>query len=532
MERSLHEGVQTLMSPTRAAPQFLPLSILRMLCKQIVPACALALVLAGAAAWVISRMPDIYRAEAVVLVDSQKIPEKFVSSTVQVSLQDNLNAIKQQVLSANRIQEIAEEFHLYEQERGVKTIDEVIERVRRDLSVELERGLGGGRSGAFRITFDAASPKLAAGVVNRVTQLFIRENFRTREQRAEGTSEFIERELKIAKQRLDQQEASLSEYKRRWVGELPQQEPALLGALNRLQTELIGNQEAIDRAQQNSVMLENTLRFAESSLATATRALTPPPAPADPVARRDPGPAAPPPPSAALRAQLEQARLRYYEDHPEVKRLRLELDRALAEEARLAGPLKPAETETRAPDPPKVEVPVSVQQAAVDVKREQERIAMTKGQIEMVNEEIARRTREREKILDQIRAYQSRVETLPIREQQLAALTRDYETSKANYHSLLDKKINASMATDMERSDQSERFTIADPARVPAKPVKPRRLLLYPAAALGAFAFSLALFFGLELKKNLFLGEWELPPDLRVLGRIATIQTPLRAETH
>jgi len=75
----------------------------------------------------------------------------------------------------------------------------------------------------------------------------------------------------------------------------------------------------------------------------------------------------------------------------------------------------------------------------------------------------------------------------------------------------------------MERSNQSERFTVADPARVPQMPVEPRRKLLYGLAALGAFAFSVTLALVIEFRKDTLLGEWELPANLRVLGRIPRI---------
>ena len=74
------------------------------------------------------------------------------------------------------------------------------------------------------------------------------------------------------------------------------------------------------------------------------------------------------------------------------------------------------------------------------------------------------------------------MDTLPVREQQLTALSRDYEIAKANYKSLLDKRIAADMATDLERRQQGERFTMIDPAQPPAKPFSPDRV---PWAALG-----------------------------------------------
>ena len=123
--------------------------------------------------------------------------------------------------------------------------------------------------------------------------------------------------------------------------------------------------------------------------------------------------------------------------------------------------------------------------------------------------------------MDSLTEYRSRLERLPVREQQMASLLRDYQTSKLTYQSLLEKKLSADMATDMERSDSSERFTIADPPRRPTKPVKPKRLVYLAGAAIGSFCLSLLMALGLELSRGRFLGEWELPETATVLGRIS-----------
>ncbi len=518
--------------------QFSPRSLVKMVWKHKLAILAGTVAISALAAFGILRLPNVYRAEAVVLVDSQKIPEKYVASTVQVTLQDSVNAISQKVLNINRLQGIIDEFHLYEDERKLKTADELVEHVRKDLSITLERGLGGGHSGAIRISFDGSSASVVAGVVTRVTELFVQENVRSREQRAAGTSDFIELQLQQSKKRLEEQETSLSQFKVQWAGELPQQEGALMGALNRLQAELQGNEEAINRAQQNKTMLESTLRFAETSLASELRTLSRS-APVAPVGRNEsPQNVAVAPQAGAvrhsdvLRAQLNSLRLRYFDDHPEVKHLQSELDQALEQEAVQAAQkrrtdVEVAKTARLAPAVlPETQVPNTsgmTPQVAAELNRERERVASSRTQLQVLNNEINNRNAERQRILKQIADYQIRVEKLPIREQQMAALTRDYETSKMNYRSLFDKKISAEMAEDMERSEQSERFTIADQARVPMKPVKPRRSLLFVAAVLFALAIAIGLAIAFELKKNAFLGEWELPATVGVLGRIPNI---------
>jgi polysaccharide biosynthesis transport protein len=118
---------------------------------------------------------------------------------------------------------------------------------------------------------------------------------------------------------------------------------------------------------------------------------------------------------------------------------------------------------------------------------------------------------------------QARVEQLPIVEQEMVGLTRDYETSKANYKSLLDKQIAAQMSTDMERRQKSERFEIIDPARVPEKPFKPDRPLFLALGLIVSLAMALLVGFGLELRNPVLLGEWELPEHVVVLGRVPII---------
>lgn len=486
-------------------------------------------VLSALAFLLVAGRPNIYRAEAVVLVDTQKIPENFVSSTVQVSLQDSINSISKQVLSADNLMKIIDDFNLYPTIKQPRSIEDLVDRIRtKDLTVKLERSLNGNRSGAFRITFDALDPNVAAQVVNRVTDLFIRENRKTRGQRAQGTTEFIETHLEQAKKTLEEQEANLSRYKLKWSGELPQQESMLLSALAMKRAELQSNQEAQNRAEQNRLMLDNSISYSESSLVSASRALTQ----ALNTAQTARGVSTPqgqepqPPASAVLEAQLNAARLRYYDEYPEVKRLRLDLEQVKASEAKAAAAAavkRASNPVDKTPERVSTAPQIATTQLQEEVKREKDRLANLKAQYEAVNKEIATRKADRQSLLSQIEEHQISVGKLPIREQQMAGLTRDYEISKLNYRNLHDKKMAADISEEMERSEQSERFTIAEAPHVPTLPVAPNRLLYNLVGWLAALAASLAFFFGLELRKDKFLGEWQLPADITVLGRIPKI---------
>jgi polysaccharide biosynthesis transport protein len=160
--------------------------------------------------------------------------------------------------------------------------------------------------------------------------------------------------------------------------------------------------------------------------------------------------------------------------------------------------------------------------------RETARLQNLKTQVMLADRDIEQRNSERERILKSIAQYEASIEQLPVREQEMAALTRDYEISKANYKSLQDKKLAAGMATDMEKQQQAERFTMQDPPRVPEKPVSPNRAVYDGIGCALSLAFGLVFAIGQELKKNAVLGEWELSGGVEVLGRVPFIKPNIR----
>lgn len=501
-------------------------SVIRAISKHKALTIVVWLCLGAATLVAIHQLPALYRSEAVVLVDSQKIPEKYVSSTVNTEVQDRLATINQQILSSTRLKKIIEDFDLYHKERKSHVEEEIIDMMRKDVQIKLERGWTGNRPGAFRIAYQGPNATVVAEVVNRIANLYIEENLRSREVQAEGTYDFIENQLQTAKQQLDKMEAALSRYKLQHNGELPQQESTLAGALARLQTELQGNQDALNRAYQNKVMLESALRVLESAEQAMTEINSRQPAAAPvrpagkPVKRSD-----------VIQAQIALLRVRYSDDHPDIKRLREELAR-----------MKQAEEEALAkskPDPSAVPQDANIQAEAapaeaapgqpdmVAIEASQRRDSL-KAQLKLANGEIASRTKERDRILRDIAAYQHKMERLPIREQELAGLTRDYEISKANYRSLLDKRLTAGMAADMERRQKSERFTILDPAKVSERPFSPNRPLLSVLGCALALLIGLAAAVGVEWKADVFLGEWELTPGIPVIARVPLIALTAR----
>jgi uncharacterized protein involved in exopolysaccharide biosynthesis len=75
----------------------------------------------------------------------------------------------------------------------------------------------------------------------------------------------------------------------------------------------------------------------------------------------------------------------------------------------------------------------------------------------------------------------------------------------------------------MEKQQKSQKLVMLDRAKVPEKPIRPRRAILIGGGSVLLFFLSLLAAFILELRRNVVLGEWELPPGTVVLGRVPVI---------
>jgi hypothetical protein len=115
------------------------------------------------------------------------------------------------------------------------------------------------------------------------------------------------------------------------------------------------------------------------------------------------------------------------------------------------------------------------------------------ARLEIVDKESKRLIEEQKQITAQINRYRYKVDAVPLREQEMAELNRNYAVSKEHYQSMFDKAYSARVASHLEQKQEAEHFTVLDAATVPEKPFKPQRRLLFPIVLLAALALSVAL---------------------------------------
>jgi uncharacterized protein involved in exopolysaccharide biosynthesis len=219
------------------------------------------------------------------------------------------------------------------------------------------------------------------------------------------------------------------------------------------------------------------------------------------------------------RARLADLNAKYTDKYPEVARLRREvelLEENIAEMRRAGG----------APDNGSARKPVALKQLPLMQSRDAEEGRRLKAQIMATEAEIAALRAERGEIQRQIANIQSKVDRSPKREQELIALTRDYQNLKASYDELLKKKLDADISQNLEKRQKGEQFQIIDPANMPTKPFKPDRRKIFGLAVLVAFGLALGGPIGMEMADATLRGPKDFKHhfDLPVLACIPVIQ--------
>lgn len=513
------------------SPKFSLLSLVHAIWKQRWWVVSIWVAISIATPLIVRLLPPVYHSEAVVLLESQRIPKSFVSpTTVDSDLWQRLNSLIQKVLSHTRLTQVVSSFNLYAEEAEDLTPDELVAIMRDDITVEMETGLGqSDRPPAFRVGYSAPDPDVAAQVANRLAGLFIARDLETRALEVESTADFLESQVQAARAQLETQEARVSRYKSEHNGELPEQEVSLQGGLARLEARLEANRESIRRAQQDKLFTQSSLREAISS-ADALRVLAEQVGSGGDALDLSTGSAVAPRELALREMQSDLVELqRHYSDqHPDVRRLAAELQ-AMEESLKDQDPSGAASgdvaqskdtaadlVETRQPKP----FPLNPFQ--VELRRREEKIAELQTRLDSLDLSLDTLQAAQERTAIQIAGIDARVRNLPIREQEMASLIRDYEITKENYQSLLQKRLDAEVAMEMELRQKSEKFVLLEPARTPAKPASPNVLRLSGIGSALGLLLGVAVGLAIELRSNVVLGEWELPRHLPVLARVPT----------
>lgn len=455
-------------------------------------------------------LPVSYKSSTLILVEQPTMPKDYVVSNINEDLQDRIQNISQQILSRTRLLHIIDQLNLYGGNGSKLTPDEKTARMRKDIEIELVRDARNLEITAFKIYYSARDPHVAQQVTSELTNLFISENLEVRQQQSEDTTRFLETQLEAARQSLAAQDAKIRAFKGQHVGDLPTQQASNLQILSGLQSQLGNEQDALNTAQQQRIYLETLISQYRSAQAPSRTTLEGTPVGLSVIDQQ----------LSKLKSQLATLSSQYTDQHPDIRSLKVEIAKTERMRSELAAELKNKNNAGSQPDKSTAAGdPADVAQNAA--------ILQLQSQLQANKAEVANRQQSIAGLQGKINDYQARLNDEPVREQQLADLTRGYDQSKANYDDLLKKEIESKMATSMEQMQKGERFRMIDPPSLPLKPDSPDRLRLSGMGLGLGLALGLVVAGGLEFIDDRLHSEKQLKAllPMKVIAEIPEILT-------
>jgi polysaccharide chain length determinant protein (PEP-CTERM system associated) len=426
-------------------------------------------------------LPNRYRAETLIMVTPQQIPESYIRSFGGQKIEDRLAALQQQILSRTRLERVISDFNLYPEQRRQMPMEDVVERMRKDIDARAVRG------DVFALQYVSVNARSAKEVTERLASMFIDENLRNRMATADSTSQFLQAQLADTRRKLEEIETQRAQFRQKYMGELPEQVTSNLAVLNSTQVraQSLTDANAADLIRKAGIERQ----IAELTLPGVV------PGESGGAIDYSAGSLASVSSTAGQLAQAQEAlaqlRQRLREDHPDVKRgqrtiedLQLKLDRETAE--RPISPRVPRSTPGATPDPRALRV--------VELRQELEAVKAT----------IANRQRELAHLSGVMGQYQSRMQSSPALQNELMQIERNYATYRKQYDDLLAKANNAEMSAGVEQRQIGEQFRILDAARMPERAFSPNRQQIVGMGLLGGLAVGVALIGLLEFRDSSF----------------------------
>jgi succinoglycan biosynthesis transport protein ExoP len=422
-------------------------------------------------------LPNLYRSTATLLVE----PDPAPAYPGPGEMETRLTAMGQQILSRPRLLEMVARYGLYPDLVGRASPEAMADQMMRDIQVEMkafQSAMGArGPTTAFTVTYRGADPQKVAQVANALALLYVEAD---RRQQAEYVA-VVRAQLEEMKKRLDEQERRLGGL---GSGDLPQHLALNMATLDRLNSQLRLDIDARMRAMERRTALVKQL------------------ADADPRGGEEPDAAAVR--LGKLKRDYEQLRLRYSDKYPDVIRLRDEiavLERQIA-------------ASRDAPSPPS-----EAASASAPASKVQEALRETDAEIRSLKQE-------EDNLRTEIADYYRRLQGAPEQEKEFQRLTRDDQTTRDLYNSLLKRYEEAQLK--LTGGDATARLRVLDPAPVPKEPIAPDRFRIL---AVG-LAAALALGALCALAAEHLDASFHAVDDLRVFTRVPVLVSIPRIVTE
>jgi polysaccharide chain length determinant protein (PEP-CTERM system associated) len=410
-------------------------------------------------------IPKKFTSQSRVQIHEQTVSSDLVKPVLTEATNQRVASMQEQILSRTQLQGIIEKLGLYPTDRGKVHMEDLVLKLRSKIEVTAPDNILGFQNNRqlpgfyINVTFD--NPQQAQQICSEITTKFLEQNAQYMNDKSTEAVEFLAQQADDAKRKLDEQDAKLAEFQKKYMGSLPDQQGGNLSLLQTENAQLEANTQAISRAHQDKALNESLLA---SQLASWKALKT-----------GDAAPETLDQQLSTLQEQLSILQSRYTPEHPDVIKTKNQIEQL---KKRMAD--APKNSAPSASAAPEIEPPV-IQQLRAKLKQD--------------DLNIADLNRRQTQIQSQIGVLQGRIQMSPAVEQEFKELTRSHQSATDFYNDLLKRHDQAKIAKDLTQRQEGEQFSMEDPPSLPMSPSFPKKTI-FTGGGLGAgLALGLAILY-------------------------------------
>ena len=474
----------------------------------LLPAIAVGL----AISYVVYRLPDIYESTTLIVVTTSTLPNTVVPTITEETLTRELTSISQVVTSRSSLQPLMEKYDLYKDERlRGEPMELLIDSMRKQIKVEVNTSNHEITNG-FNITYRGRDPKSTQAVAAELASKYINEQTKGTVNAGTSAKQFIEEQVRQAKEELDSIDTQRLTYLQQNMNNLPSQSQALVGRLTALhegQKALISELgRSRDMGAAYRSQLADITKSYDQEIALSAENTTDPKttlAWAELVRRR-----------SEYEGELQNLLTMLREKNPDVVAKRKQIEDIKGQQDLMINDWKTKIEERK--------------QKLIQLS--DPRILSLKTQIAMMDSDTERQQKMLDDTNKQIAELDARINAIPNAEVGIEAIDREYQTKKLNYDNLLAQQQKVVMGADAAKDQQGGGIQVVDPANLPERPVAPKRAVLTAAGFGIGLALGLLFAGGIEVRRLFTIQTTEDAKhytNLPVLATIPELLTPLEA---
>jgi uncharacterized protein involved in exopolysaccharide biosynthesis len=477
-------------------------------------------------------LPSVYQSSGFIEIEEAQNLRQVVSEAANEPryADQYVESLSTFVLSKTNLRKLLQEQQLYEDQDADP--DAAVKRLRDGIDVDIvttqiiDPSTGRDREivSAFTVAFDHREPQLAYEGAKWLVDSYLQANRQDRQRQAETAAKFYAAEAERVRQDVADLEAKLADFKLKNAGTLPDLTELNMGSMERTERDLHDLEAQLQALRRERVLLMSQLQQARNAAPESANLRMLEVEYERMRAQYDPSH----PDLIALRRQIEmlkrggsttgmtlrqqlaneravlaEARQRYSEDHPDVRRITRNIS---ALEARIAA----GETADRsvAADSP-IAIQLQAQLNATDTQI---------GALQTRSTELRARMNQLEE----------RLSLAPQVEREYQTVTRDLASARAKYEELVKRRMDSEVSEAAIAGGRADKFRVVQAPSVPAVPAKPKRLALLMIGWVLACVIAVSITVAMEAMDQTVRGS----RDVRdILGVTPLASVPLIANT-